>query len=226
MRGDWQAYGDKSGYEEIREFVCADTCPVAELDRQSGYSKTRRTESESNCSGNTWGGTFQTRRGARGHSDQGYASRFFKVIEPLAPFIYRSKPPTSEKNLGCQHLYWRCERERPSGFAPITRKQWERLGEEEERIHSKTGKPAILRAQGNIHCTVKGVALIEYLIRLVTPPSGIILDPFAGSGTTGVAAASGGWCSIMIEQDPDYALIAKVRLENVISRQTYQASNR
>jgi site-specific DNA-methyltransferase (adenine-specific) len=175
-RGSWKAYGDSEGYERIASYVCAENCPVAELDRQ------------------------------------GNASRYFKVIDLRASFIYRSKPSTSEKNLGCDNLFWRCDSSRPSGFAPISRSEWERLGEEEARIRRNTGKPVSLRGQGNIHCTVKGVALMEYLIRLVTPPDGVVLDPFAGSGTTGVAAALGGWRFILIEQDPDYARIAKARI--------------
>src|SRR5690606_8707079 len=45
-----------------------------------------------------------------------------------------------------------------------------------------------LAKQGNVHSTVKPVKLMRYLCRLITPPGGLVLDPFAGSGTTGVAA--------------------------------------
>jgi hypothetical protein len=50
---------------------------AAMLDAQSGYSETRRIDKPSDCGGNTWGGTFQTNRGPRGHTDSGGASRFF-----------------------------------------------------------------------------------------------------------------------------------------------------
>ena len=68
------------------------------------------------------------------------------------------------------------------------------------------------RGDGNIHPTVKPIALMRWLARLVTPPSGIILDPFAGSGTTGVAAIREGFRFIGIEREPAYIEIARKRI--------------
>jgi DNA modification methylase len=67
------------------------------------------------------------------------------------------------------------------------------------------------RGQGNNHPTVKPTELMRYLCRLVTPPGGIILDPFFGSGTTGVAASLEGFQFIGIEKNAEYAEIAKQR---------------
>lgn len=67
----------------------------------------------------------------------------------------------------------------------------------------------------NNHPTVKPIDLIRYLIRLVTPKNGIVLDPFAGSGTTGIAAISENNRYILIEKEPEYANIAKERLINI-----------
>lgn len=64
----------------------------------------------------------------------------------------------------------------------------------------------------NVHPTVKPVALMRYLVRLVTPPGGLVLDPFCGSGTTGVAAVAEGARFVGIELDPAYAGIARARL--------------
>lgn len=58
---------------------------------------------------------------------------------------------------------------------------------------------------GSEHPTVKPIALLRYLVRLVTPPGGTVLDPFAGSGTTGAAARAEGFSSVLIERDPAYA---------------------
>lgn len=63
---------------------------------------------------------------------------------------------------------------------------------------------------GNTHVTVKPIKLMEYLVRLVTPPNGICLDPFMGSGTTGVACK--GYSFFGIEKDSEYFEIAKERL--------------
>jgi hypothetical protein len=65
----------------------------------------------------------------------------------------------------------------------------------------------------NPHPTVKPTGLMRYLCRLITPPNGLILDPFAGSGSTGKAAAIEGFRTILIEIDPDYCKLAKHRVQ-------------
>ena len=64
----------------------------------------------------------------------------------------------------------------------------------------------------NFHATVKPTDLMRYLCRLVTPPEGIVLDPFMGSGSTGKAAMLEGFHFIGIERDADYIEIAKARI--------------
>lgn len=68
------------------------------------------------------------------------------------------------------------------------------------------------RVTKNNHPTVKPTALMRYLVRLVTPQGGMILDPFAGSGSTGKAAALEGFEFAGIEINPDYARIAERRI--------------
>lgn len=63
------------------------------------------------------------------------------------------------------------------------------------------------------HPTVKPIALIRYLCRLITPPNGLILDPFAGSGTTGQAAHEEGFNSYLIEQSDEYIKHIQKRME-------------
>lgn len=65
---------------------------------------------------------------------------------------------------------------------------------------------------GNNHPTVKPVALMEYLIKLITPPGGTVLDPFNGSGSTGMAAVGLGYNYIGCELDPAYVAIAEKRI--------------
>jgi site-specific DNA-methyltransferase (adenine-specific) len=62
------------------------------------------------------------------------------------------------------------------------------------------------------HPTVKPVQLMQYLVRLVTPPNGLILDPFGGTGTTAAAAIQEGFKIILCEQDAEYAEIIKGRI--------------
>lgn len=66
----------------------------------------------------------------------------------------------------------------------------------------------------NIHPTIKPVKLMQYLVRLVTPPNGKVLDPFCGSGTTGIACKLEGFDFIGIEQEPEYVGIANSRIKN------------
>ena len=65
---------------------------------------------------------------------------------------------------------------------------------------------------GTAHNTVKPLALMRWLVRLVTPPGGVVLDPFAGSGTTGEAAVIEGFRSILIERELAHCELIKARL--------------
>ena len=78
----------------------------------------------------------------------------------------------------------------------------------------KKERPVIEREDGTKiqHPTVKPVALMEWLVTLVTPPNGVVLDPFAGSGTTLQAALNEGFDPIGVEQDVDYIQLINKRL--------------
>lgn len=64
---------------------------------------------------------------------------------------------------------------------------------------------------GSKHPTVKPIKLLQWLIRLVTPLNGMVLDPFAGSGTTGEAALAGGYAATLIEREDEYIADIKRR---------------
>jgi DNA modification methylase len=72
-------------------------------------------------------------------------------------------------------------------------------------------------ARANVHPTVKPTDLMAYLVRLVTPPGGIVLDPFMGSGSTGKAAMREGMRFIGCEMDPAYLAIARARIEHELA---------
>ena len=78
------------------------------------------------------------------------------------------------------------------------------------KIGARPDKPTEL--QSNHHPTVKPIKLMEYLCKLITPPNGTILDPFMGSGSTGVAAKKLGFNFIGIEMNEEYFEIAKRRI--------------
>ena len=71
-------------------------------------------------------------------------------------------------------------------------------------------------AQTNHHPTVKPIALMQYLVRLITPPTGIVLDPFMGSGSTGKACMYEGFGFIGIDQSEEYVKISQARIDFAI----------
>lgn len=128
-------------------------------------------------------------------NDSGSASRFFKSI------IYQTKASKSERNKGCEELE---EKNTPNNLCSGSVQQ-----SGEGTILD--GKP--LSKNNNNHPTVKPIVLMEYLIKMITKEWGIVLDPFAGSGTTWIACKNTNRNFIMIEKDEWYFNIANKRLK-------------
>lgn len=76
------------------------------------------------------------------------------------------------------------------------------------------------RGEGNMHPTVKPTELMRYLCRLVTPPSGVVLDPFMGSGSTGKAAVLEGFGFVGIEREPEHV---KTAIRRITFAETHRA---
>ena len=145
-----------------------------------------------------------TEGGARQMGDDGSAARFFATTPytdlDAASFIYIAKPSRAERNAGLDDLAAR---------------NWKQQGfrdNETTHLSPRAGAGRTSENQ-NFHPTVKPLALMRYLIRLVTPPEGIVLDPFAGSGTTLAAATLENMSSIGIELTDDYLPIIYGRIE-------------
>lgn len=190
---------------------CFEGCPVLEMDRQSGEltsgSNGQVKKSAKGFRPNTFGkdnreaGTPLTVYG-----DSGGASRFFPTFttgqdeleEIGAIFRYIAKPSQAERNRGCDDLP-----ERLKVFNGQSDKPSVELKPVEERFTTEAR---------NFHPTVKSRALMSWLCKLVTPPGGTVLDPFMGSGSTGVAAVLNNFSFIGIEQEPEYYAIAQARL--------------
>lgn len=83
---------------------------------------------------------------------------------------------------------------------------------------AKAGKKERPVVDGVSHATVKPLALMRYLVRLVTPPGGTVLDPFAGSGTTGEACILEGFPSILIEDDETHIPLIEFRINRALGR--------
>jgi len=173
--------------------ILLDEEAAAMLDEQSGVQKDGVAVKHrgSNFETNIYGGGIG--RMPPGTPDHGFgggggASRFF----------YVAKASRSERNAGTWqlkkgHTDFGGNGKPGSGFNEVT--------------HGTVPKLA-----ANIHPTVKPVALMRYLIRLVTPKGGTVLDPFMGSGTTAVAAIEEGVEWIGCEREPEYVAIIEARI--------------
>jgi site-specific DNA-methyltransferase (adenine-specific) len=113
-------------------------------------------------------------------------------------FFYQAKVSKAERNMGLDGFE---EQDITDGST--------RTNEETARAFGANRKN-----KTNTHPTVKPVSLMAYLCRLVTPPGGIVLDPFMGSGSTGIAAQLEGFRFVGMEMDEDYFKIASARIEN------------
>lgn len=142
---------------------CVDGCPIAELDRQSGSTRSAGNYHKgARGLGAKVGGASIPIDGLTSatYSDSGGASRYFPV------FRFQAKAPKSER--------------------PVV--------------------------DGVVHPTVKPLALVEWLVTLITPPAGTVLDPFGGTGTTGQAAQHLGFSAILIEREARYLPLVAQRL--------------
>lgn len=81
------------------------------------------------------------------------------------------------------------------------------------RYQAKAPTKERVKVDGAAHPTVKPLALMRWLVRLVTPPGGTVLDPFAGSGTTVEAARLEGFRAIAVEREPSYLPLIEARIE-------------
>ncbi len=117
--------------------------------------------------------------------------------------IYTPKASREERNRG-KMFYWLDGKE-------IAKELYDKL-EKENKDLAEDKKHKI--AKGNIHPTCKPLGLMEYLCELTkTPTGGVVLDPFAGSGTTGMAAKRTKRKYILIEKEKEYCNIAEARIK-------------
>jgi DNA modification methylase len=201
--------GKSPATEQCESWSCAPGCPVAEMDRQSGesnqYARILHARYERREEGD-----FGLRSGDTiiPHTDTGGASRFFPTFSwhtEEVSFIYSPKAARSEREAGLE------------GSAPVAVARSNRAQADLERWvddfnpQGGNGMNDIVKVK-NHHPTVKPIALLRWLTRLVTPTGGTVLDPFAGSGSEGCAAVIEGFNYIGIEKEPEYAEIAKKRI--------------
>jgi site-specific DNA-methyltransferase (adenine-specific) len=189
------------------------------LDEQSGQSKgsgpgthCSKRDELGNCVGHdnagrsTNGQTFHSKN-SQNQPDSGGASRFF----------YVAKASKRDRNEGLDEL--------PDTHpGEITGRKAGSAGAQNGGYAGMTETP-----RKNIHPTVKPTSLMEYLIKLVTPPQGTVLDPFTGSGSTGKAAILQGFDFIGIEMTEEYLPIIEGRLkhaEHIVAERIKETSDK
>jgi site-specific DNA-methyltransferase (adenine-specific) len=175
------------GEETIENWDCHEDCPIRILDEQSGVSKS----SNAKRTRNTLGSFGMPNDETPEYSDKGGASRFF----------YVAKASKAERNKGLE------------GFEEKASTTLNKIGGEGSNFKTGSGNERNI-FNSNFHPTVKPVKLMQYLVKMITPPNGIVLDPFCGSGTTGVACKLDGFQFVGMEQDPEYSKIAEGRIKN------------
>jgi len=139
------------------------------------------------------------RKGDPGFGDSGSAARYF----------YCAKASKAERNMGLNEL----STKQTTGGGGLTAPK----DKDGNYISSSAaGKYGSVKAPNkNYHPTVKPIKLMEYLVRLVTPKEGIVLDCFAGSGSTLIACEQQGFQFVGIEKEHEYCQIAEARLKAV-----------
>lgn len=211
--------GDADGKETVTAYECAPGCPVAELDRQSGTVK--GATSNGKRSGTGYGAGFGEQAQAPGFGDTGGASRFFHTFEvdpddvATAEFIYAAKASRADREAGCEGL---------SSVHPV----YINVDGVNTNTKVRTQEQQVSGVKRDLvknnHPTVKSRKLMSHLVKLIAPCQGIVLDAFAGSGSTGVAAILEGRRFIGFElsntEDEPYVSIARQRIADAEQKTT------
>lgn len=136
------------------------------------------------------------------------------MLNGEARFFYCAKASSSERNAG---MRWDSEAKLRESYYVSSGKSYCAGGMQASQDWSLGG--GIVYSK-NHHATVKPLSLMRYLVRLITPKGGIVLEPFAGSGTTLLAAKKEGFEFVGIERELEYCKIAEQRLESVAINET------
>ena len=168
-------------------------------------------------------GLFPARAGAQGGKDnRGRTHGAFSMDSPRQATRKDTWQPRGE--LGSAARFFYCAKaskaERDAGLDGLPEVARHTLSGGEFIADGRTAVTGKAEAR-NHHPTVKPVALMRYLVRLVTPPGGVVLDPFCGSGSTGIGAVVEGFRFVGIERETEYVEIARLRIGNAVAEQTF-----
>lgn len=207
--GDYTMLAPRENYDPPGRWpanVIFDEEAAAQLDQQSGHSKSSGITNRFNSGAKPFGGaageeyeSIQT-----GIADAGGASRFF----------YVAKANKRDRNEGLDHLTGERVGAKGNGLARVCAT----CGSSVLGGCDCPDRTFVNPVRPNHHPTVKPTELMTYLIRLVTPAGGLVLDPFTGSGSTGKAALLSGFRFIGIEREAEYLPVIEGRLKHAAAQ--------
>lgn len=184
--------GDSENKESVEVWACVPGCAVRMLDDQAGERKSGK---PGNAKRNTFSSFLAHGGGVQlgGYGDSGSVSRFF----------YCAKASRKEREAGLDEL------------SPIS--GYEAVGRKEGTGGLKSPRAGAGRTASKVRNTVptvKPINLMRWLVRLVTPPKGVVLDPFMGSGTTGIACVKERFGFVGLEKGKRTFRIATARIRH------------
>ena len=137
-----------------------------------------------------------------------------ELFEDKLKYFYCAKTPKAERNQGLNNFPIKNKK----GGGGTSNNVWYK-----DDVNSASGKFGSEKAPSkNVHPTVKPIKLMKYLCRLITPKGGTVLDPFMGSGSTGMAAKEENFEFVGIEKEEEYFNIATARIESVETKSTLE----
>jgi site-specific DNA-methyltransferase (adenine-specific) len=200
---------------------------AAMLDEQSGVRKSgsmRAGTTRRNRSG--YAGPLPAATGAATVSSEGGASRFFYVAKPSRAEReagLEAFPLKSAKKFNEGGIQGRRDAAAEAAIADASVES-QGLDAKGRTLIREDGTKTLVdrfipQHRANNHPTIKAVALMRWLVRLITPPGGLVIDPFLGSGSTGVAAAHEGFDFAGCDMSEEYVHIAAARIAHAQSEQ-------
>jgi DNA modification methylase len=222
-------YADADGTETVPAYNCAPGCPVAELDAQSGERPGAVSNGSKTSEGLAGSSTFKIHERAQtpGYADTGGASRFFPT------FRYDQESACTEDQMDGSTNAATSADAQPKSMMP----KMPMAGDSGMNPPTATIDLPTFRYQAKAptaerpddpdtderHATVKPLELMRWLVRLVTPPRGRVLEPFAGSGTTVEACLLEGFRCTAIEREAGYLPLIQARIDRAVAATAQEA---
>lgn len=195
------------GEEIIEDWKCHEDCPIKILDEQSGERKSNGLYKKDGDWENKGDGKIRT-------WDIGYdkLNKYAGEIGGASRFFYIAKASKWERNFGLDEF------DNKPPMYESHRANYENTKGIETPF---AGAGRTGNENRNNHPTVKPIKLMQYLVRMITPPNGIVLDPFAGSGTTGIACKIDDFQFVGLELSVEYTEIANARIQSFDSEKVF-----